>query len=131
MENVDGLYLLRASTVDVAGVGCFVTQELAEGTRLVAPDQAPNRKLTAESIPGSHLKYCPLLESGLFLAPNSFATMSVMWYINHSRDPNVVQYRWQLYTARDIKLGEELFLYYPDLLTHPKNKDWVIPELHV
>lgn len=124
--------MLQPSTIEEAGVGCFAMTQIGEGTRLQpgGPTEE-NRRLPIEDIPDSHLKYCPLLESGLYLAPASFATMSVVWYINHAREPNVSADMWRLYANRDIEPGEELFLYYPDLLTHPKNTEWVIPELHV
>ncbi len=51
--------------------------------------------------------------------------------MNHDREPNVAIDEWRLTTARDIEPGEELVIYYPDLLTHPCNKEWVVPELHI
>ncbi len=103
------------------------------GTRLVDSQIAgTNRRLPREQIPESHLKYCPRLNSGLFLAPANFAAMSVRRYINHQREPNAgVDDAWRLYAARDISPGEEITIYYPDLLTHPENAEWVIPEIHV
>lgn len=126
------LFILRPSLIKDAGVGCFATTEIPEGTRLINPEEAgTNRKLTQPEIPDSHLKYCPLLESGLFLSPANFAAMSVFWYINHDREANITTDKWRLHAARDIEPEEELTLYYPDLLTHPKNHEWVIPEIHV
>ena len=126
------LFMLKPSLIEGAGVGCFANTRIEEGTRLIKPDEAgTNRKLTQVEIPDSHLKYCPLLESGLFLAPANFAVMSVFWFINHDRVPNIDTDKWRLYAARDIEPQEELTLYYPDLLTHPKNHEWVIPDKHV
>jgi len=125
-------YMLQPSTIESAGVGCFATEQISQGTPLrPATSPAPCRRLEITEIPDSHLKYCPLLESGLYLAPADFAVMSVFWYINHARQPNVATEQWRLYAAATIEPGEELFMYYPDLLTHPKNAEWVIPELHV
>lgn len=124
--------MLKPSLIENAGVGCFAISEIPEGSRLVRPEvSGKNKYLQQEEIPDSLLKYCPLLESGEFLAPASFAAMSVFWYINHQREPNVRQDAWKMYTSRDIEPGEELTLYYPDLLTHPKNPEWVIPEIHI
>lgn len=126
------MFILRASRIDTQGVGCFTTEEIPQGTRLHPPEGTPpNRHLTIDEIPDSHLKYCPLLENGLYLAPANFSLMSIFWYINHDRKPNIVTDRWKLFAARDIEQGEELTMYYPDLLTHPKNKEWVVPELHI
>ncbi len=132
MESVQNAFMLRPSLRDTTGVGCFAVDTIQQGTRLYIPEhENTNRRLALEEIPDSHLKYCPLLETGEFLAPANFALMSVFWYINHDRDPNIATHKWQLFAARNIKPGEELTIYYPDLLTHPKNKEWVIPELHV
>lgn len=131
MNSSEGNFLLKPSLRDVTGVGCFAVGDIAAGTRLHFEDDSINRRLTLEEIPDSHLKYCPLLDSGEFLAPANFALMSVFWYINHDRDPNVAADKWRLFADRNIDAGEELTLYYPDLLTHPKNREWVVPELHV
>lgn len=112
-------------------MGCFAQSLISAGTRLTVPGTGANRKLPEQDIPDSHLKYCPLLASGLFLAPANFAVMSVFWYINHAREPNAVTDSWRLYAGRDIQTGEELTIYYPDLLTHPKNRSWVVLTLHV
>ncbi len=57
--------------------------------------------------------------------------MSLFWYINHDKNPNVIANAWKLFATRTINPGEEVTLYYPDLLTHPKNQEWVVPELHI
>lgn len=125
-------FMLRPSTVQEAGVGCFAVTNIEEGERLqVDGPVESNQHLPIDAIADTHLKYCPLLESGLYLAPANFATMSVFWYINHARNPNIFADKWRLYASENISAGEELFLYYPDLLTHPKNVEWVIYDRHV
>ncbi len=132
MSSIESSLILKPSERDLTGVGCFAVTTIEAGTRLQIQDSInTNRQLSIDEIPDSHLKYCPLLENGEFMAPENFAVMSIFWYINHDRNPNVVANRWRLFTARTIEPGEELTLYYPDLLTHPKNKAWVVPELHV
>ena len=132
MNLLDASFILKPSTRDTTGVGCFAVHDIAAETRLHIPGaNEPNRHLSIEEIPDAYLKYCPLLESGKFLAPASFSAMSVFWFMNHDREPNVKAQGWHLVAAKDIAAGEELVLYYPDLLTHPKNKLWVVPELHV
>ncbi|HSX16068.1 MAG TPA: SET domain-containing protein [Candidatus Saccharimonadales bacterium] len=128
---MEALFSLKPSARDLTGVGCFAVGAIRAGTRLHIPGDTGTRRLSLEEVPDTHLKYCPLLESGDFLAPANFALMSVFWYINHDRDPNVIADGWRLFAKQDMPPGEELTLYYPDLLTHPKNKLWVIPELHV
>lgn len=131
-EPSELLFILKPSLVEGAGVGCFALNPIEADTRLAQPANAgAPRRLPEAEIPDDLLKYCPQLETDLYLAPANFAAMSVFWYINHAREPIVDTDGWKLYTARDVEPGEELTLYYPDLLTHPKNADWVIPELHV
>ena len=86
------------------------------------------RTLAEDDIPDVYLKYCPRLESGLYLAPAKFTMMSVFWYINHAKEPNTAMQGNAIYAARDLEPGEEVTMYYPDLLTHPKNLLWVRPE---
>jgi SET domain len=132
MRSTESSFMLKPSELDVIGVGCFVIEAVSAGTRLhIQGDKSINRQLSINEIPDLYLKYCPLLESGKFLAPENFAAMNIFWYINHDRNPNVTVDRWKLYANRDIEPGEELTLYYPDLLTHPKNIEWVIPEIHI
>lgn len=132
MRSTESSFILKPSERDVTGVGCFTIEAVSAGTRLYIPgDRSVNRQLPIDEIPDSYLKYCPLLDSGKFLAPENFAAMNIFWYINHDRNPNVVADKWKLYANRDIEAGEEVTLYYPDLLTHPKNIEWVVPEMHV
>ena len=132
MPQPEEKFMLKPSTIKEAGVGCFAIADIEEGERLQAGGPIePNQHLPIDAIADTHLKYCPMLESGLYLAPANFATMSVFWYINHAKNPNVIAERWRLYAGEDIPAGEELFLYYPDILTHPKNAEWVIYDRHV
>lgn len=122
------LYTVQPSLIEDAGVGCFAMSDIPSGSQLTTDTPNNNRRLREEDIPDVYLKYCPLLESGLYLAPANFCVMSVFWYINHARQPNTDMESWRLYAARDLEAGEEVTMYYPDLLTHPKNKLWVKPE---
>lgn len=129
MEKSIREFILKPSEILEAGVGCFSVNALERCLRL-NPKQAygGTRKLFQEEIPDPYLKYCVFLECGRYLAPSNFTAMSVFWYINHAKDPNLIYKDGRLLTARDIEPGEELTLYYPDLLTHPKNKLWVREE---
>lgn len=124
------IMVLKPSLIEGAGVGCFALSAIGLGERITVGHRENNRRLPEQEIHDSYLKYCPLLDSGLYLAPANFAVMSVLWYINHAREPNLQTEGWRLYATRDIDEGEELTMYYPDLFTHPKNKEWVIPEVH-
>ena len=120
-------FMLKPSSIHAAGVGCFATCAIPAGAQLSPGFDENFRRLPSESIPDEYLKYCVLLPEGLFLSPNNFLRMGVFWYINHAREPNLSFERQRLCARRPIQSGEELFLYYSDLLTHPRNKLWVQP----
>ena len=118
-------FLLKPSLINGAGVGCFNTTIIPAGMQL-SPGYVENfRTLTIRDIPDEYLKFCVLSRSGLFLSPQNFLRMGVFWYINHGKEPNLSFEQHRLYTRRPIMPGEELTLYYSDLLTHPKNLLWV------
>lgn len=120
------LFLLKPSLIPDAGVGCFSLSAIARGERL-GREPSAFRYLAQDEIPDAFLKFCILLESGRFLSPENFLRMGVFWYINHAKVPNVAFDGKRLTAVRGIRPGEELTLYYSDLLTHPKNKLWVRP----
>ncbi len=123
------LFLVEPSEIEDAGVGCFAASAISKHSRLMTGVTAGGtRQLGLNEIPDAYLKFCPLLESGLYFAPANFAAMSVFWYINHAREPNLEMVGTKLFAAHDIEPGEEITMYYLDLLTHPKNQLWVKPE---
>lgn len=125
--SADLRFILRPSRIPGAGVGCFACSAMQKGAQLSPGYEERFRHLRLEEIPEEYLKYCVLLDSGLFLSPQNFLRMGIFWYVNHAKAPNLVFERHRLYAAREIAPGEELTLYYSDLLTHPKNKEWVKP----
>ncbi len=121
-------FLVQTSLIPKAGVGCFSVSHIAKGSELRPKRKENFRRLTLEEIPDEFLKFCILLSSGHFLSPEDFLRMGVFWYINHAREPNVEFTCGRLRARHNIKPGDELTLYYSDLLTHPKNLTWVRPE---
>ena len=113
------------SLIPTAGVGCFNTSEVVAGAQLSPGRTERFLRLSQADIPDEYLKYCVLLKDGWYLSPPNFHQMSVFWYINHAKNPNLEFSDGKLHTARPVRAGEELTLYYSDLLTHPKNKVWV------
>ena len=120
------LFLLKPSRIPDAGVGCFSLSAIPRGARL-GRETGAFRYLTQDEIPDAYLKFCILLDSGRFLSPDDFLRMGMFWYINHAKEPNVTFDGRRLTAAQDIMPGDEVTLYYSDLLTHPKNKLWVRP----
>lgn len=119
--------LLRPSQIEDAGVGCFATESIPANEPVLRSSERL-RKLAQAAIHPAYLKFCVHLESDLFLAPEDFLRMNMLWYANHAKHPNLTFHGNKLWTNQPIAAGEELTLYYPDLLTHPTNKTWVRPE---
>ncbi len=116
--------VLKPSSILGAGVGCFSLTPIAKGEQLSECAEL-FVKLEDWQIPHEYLKYCPRLPSGQYLCPPDFLKMGVFWYLNHAKHPNLVFENKRLYTCRPVQRGEELTVYYSDLLTHPENKLWV------
>lgn len=111
--------LVKASHIPNAGVGCFTVNSINEGQRIVSGSMV-NRKLKLDEIPSiCYWKYCVLLKSGFYLAPQNFNQMGALWYVNHAKEPNMEFRKGKLHARRRIEAGQELTLYYSDLLTHP------------
>lgn len=66
-------------------------------------------------------------EGGLYYCPVSFNRMDVAWYLNHSKQPNMVfrevRNTFGFFTAQDIKTGEELTIDYDTYNDIPFNPD--------
>ena len=120
-------FILKPSLIPTAGVGCFATMAVPHGSQLSPGCEEKFRRLSLDEVPDEYLKYCVLLTSGLFLSPENFLRMGVFWYVNHAKQPNAVFESNRMYARTAISAGEELTLYYSDLLTHPKNLLWVKP----
>jgi hypothetical protein len=137
----DDLFALKPSLIPNAGIGCFSYNAFVEGDNLRSLDNyqyiAAGHYISLigsggfsvrheNEIPDLFLKYCFLKGDSLYWCPRDFFYMGKFWYINHAKEPNVVMSdNMRLVAARDIHPGEELTMYYKDLLTHPKNKLWV------
>jgi SET domain-containing protein len=118
-------FILKPSTIENAGVGVFSVENIKSGAKLTLGDiKGKLLEKELEDIPDEFLKYCPLLSNNRFLCPENFNQMTIFWYLNHSNLPNVSWLKEGFYSNREILKNEELTVYYPDLLTHPKNKLW-------
>lgn len=124
------MYIVRPSLIPAAGLGVFTLKTLEESEKLLEHPVC-NRLLEFHQIPQLFLKHCVLLQDGRrFLCPPDFNTMGPLWFMNHARIPNVQFNGGRLVASRTIHPGEELTLYYSDLLTHPCNQ-WVNRKEHV
>ncbi len=123
------VFILKPSTIPTAGVGAFSCSFITKGQVINTTDNSKSfLQLEEKQIDDNYLKYCVLLTNGKYLSPLDFLKMGVFWYINHSESPNLEFKDNKLWSLEDIQPGDELTLYYSDLLTHPKNKLWYKPK---
>lgn len=111
-------FMLKPSQIDVGGVGVFATHDIASGSylRLFPPDEEPrlidpevNKHFFVQrfGVPSGNMRWCP----------KDFGSMSVVWYLNHSSNPNACfKDDNRYYVSRDIRSGEEITIDYETLL---------------
>lgn len=124
-EDAGGGFMLRVSEIPGAGIGCFSLRHVRAQAQISPGETEKFCRLQQAEIPDAYLKYCVLLDSGEYLAPQNFMRMGVFWFVNHAREPNVRFAGGRLFALKDLAPDDELTLYYSDLLTHPKNRLWV------
>lgn len=122
-ELVNNTYVvLRPSPV--AGIGVFALRDIPKGCRdmFSKPDPSDNwikvPLAEVEKLP-DHARfliwnYCLFDDEHYFVPDHGFKKVDLCLFLNHSDDPNVKSVDEGAYfeTLRDIKEGEELFLYY-------------------
>ncbi len=115
------------------GVGVFATHDIKKGTylRLFGEEQEGGpepfvncRFLKKEDIPEPFLDFCVSRgRRGLLICPKDFSSMEVGWFLNHSKDPNVIEKNYYYYACRDISADEELTIDYNTLEEPGEEKD--------
>ncbi len=124
-DKIDEFSLvLKPSTISWAGVGIFTTHIISKGIML-NPDfyNIPHRKLPGKDIPQLFQNYCIAEAGDWYHCPAHFNQMEIIWYINHSFEPNVERREGGLYALRQIFAGEEIFLDYNSFLEPEEKKD--------
>ncbi len=115
-------FRLKPSTIPGAGVGVFAAADIPAGAvlhELFADDDV--RFLTwaefaALDVPaGVKENFAVRYDDGCYL-PRDFTRVSVGWFLNDSRDPNLAHDADYVYSAlREVRAGEELFIDYDQL----------------
>ena len=115
----DGVYT-RLQRSDIHGLGVFAILDIPKGASLFKGDEdsktvivnASDIKLLPASIKKLYEDFCPLNDEK-YECPENFNQLTISWYLNSSKEPNVeCRNNLLFYAARDIKSGEELTVDY-------------------
>ncbi len=109
----------RLGCSEIKGVGVFAIRDIKKGTRIFYGDSEKlvwleKRKIEKlpEEIRKFYKDFC-VFRGDLCGCPKNFNNLTVSWYLNHSKDPNVVcDQNYDFFALRDIKKGEELTVDY-------------------
>ena len=116
------------------GVGVFAVHDIKKGTylRLFGDEQEGGpepfincRFLKEEDVPESFRNTFCVSKGGrgLLICPKDFGSMPVGWFLNHSKNPNVVEKNYYYYANRDISANEELSIDYNTLQESEEEKE--------
>lgn len=121
-SDVDGLEL-RESAIAGAGIGVFATKDLDQNTFLPVKPYGVTVGVDRNEaeIPKEHLEHCIARGNGVYHGPADFDDMELVWYLNHSNEPNAEQRVDGYFSLRPIKAGEEILIDY-NTLGEPEDK---------
>ena len=110
-------YRVAPSTIPGAGQGVFITEDVARGRILVAPDAIP-RVFRWDEVMAMPDRDAALAASVRWFEDRF--TVSPEWpdecYLNHSFEPNGLWHLGFVFAARDLSAGEEVTVDYRHLL---------------
>lgn len=108
------------------GIGVFAIRDIPQRTRLFAGDSgetvrfplAAFERIEDAAVRQVYLDFCPLVD-GAFVAPVDLNQLTMAWYMNHSREPNVAaDALLHFTTSRLVRKGEELTTDYTRFSEH-------------
>ncbi|MGD1046719.1 MAG: SET domain-containing protein-lysine N-methyltransferase [Bacteroidota bacterium] len=115
-----GVYTrIRPSQHDKGGVGVFAIIDIPKGTSIFYGDTEELLWKNEKDIPRQPVEirklyddFC-VIENDQYGCPRNFNQMTIAWYLNHSKRPNVVCNKdFDFIANKDVKAGEELTVDY-------------------
>jgi uncharacterized protein len=105
----------RLAPSKIHGVGVFAILQIKKGTYIFHGDDEEMvwiNKSKLKNIPKAikklYIDFC-VKDGNKYGCPNNFNQLTIAWYLNNSKNPNVVCDKdYNFYAKRDIKKGEEL-----------------------
>jgi len=120
--NQTNEFSFRLKPSDIGGVGVFALHDIETDIPLALK---PNEKVgivrQREDIPDELIEYCIANQDGTYSCPPEFNHMHLVWYLNHSNQPNAELREMSYYSIRPIKAGEEILIDY-NILGEPEDK---------
>ncbi len=126
----EGVYTrLKPSGVHSGGIGVFAITDIKKGAPLFEPDNEEMVWIDSARISGLpkeirklYLDFGPL-KDGKYGVPTSFNKLTVSWYLNESKTPNVgCDENFKFCAAADIKAGDELTVDYDQYSVRPPDE---------
>ncbi len=113
-----GVYT-RLAPSGLHGIGVFAIKPVPKGTYIFYGDDAPLawlEKIKIQKLPPEikklYMDFC-VRRGTKYGCPKNFNQLTVPWYLNHSKHPNVgCDKKYNFFTLRNIRKGEELLADY-------------------
>ncbi|MFA6242688.1 MAG: SET domain-containing protein [Candidatus Hydrogenedentales bacterium] len=102
-----GVTVLILKPSRIHGVGVFTTAAIRKGTKLPLFERGDWK--CVRRVTGVLRRYCPVKKYGYY-APRNVHRMSIGWYLNHGKKPNVDARNWR--ALHYIPAGKELAIDY-------------------
>jgi SET domain-containing protein len=112
----DTIYGKLAPSV-LGGIGVFATKDILKGTPVfIFHDLSNEKRLSKKDINNLpddekelYHEHAVVLPDGSWVVPSDMHRMHVVWFLNHSSNPNIApDNKFDWYAVQDIKKGEEL-----------------------
>jgi SET domain-containing protein len=116
MKPHDGVYT-RIKPSKIHGVGVFAIRDIKKETYIFPGDDDELVWIKKNALKGVvrnvkrlYEDFCVIQEKGkTYGCPKNFNKMTIAWYLNHSKKPNVgCDKNYNFFALRKIKSGEEL-----------------------
>lgn len=126
LPHADVYTRLRPSKIH--GVGVFAIRKIKKGTYMFRGDDAemvPVKNLNLGKLPREVRKlyedFAVIDKKRTYLCPKNFNALTVSWYLNESKNPNVGydKTKCDFFALRDIRAGEELTVDYDTYSERP------------
>lgn len=119
---------LRLKPSRIEGIGVFANRNLPKG--ILIPDDKKERKISIKKAEKDKKLYemCErfCVEDGKnYICPRNFYEMSILWFLNHSKNPNLKRTKKGFVSIKKIKEGEELTINYSKLNESVDNSNFM------